>query len=94
MKIPKHIMLISVFIIAAFSMLITTNWIKNKHENSKHLKITNQSFLKYQKTNSKTIAEENWSQKKQKVKGVLKADAPDKFAEIQVEMRTARDENK
>ena len=94
MKIPKHTMLISIFVIAAFSMLITTNWIENRHENSKQLKITNQSFLKYQKANSEAIGKENWSQKKQKVKGILKTDAPDKFAEIQLKMRTARDEDK
>ncbi|VAX28834.1 Glycosyl hydrolase, BNR repeat precursor, partial [hydrothermal vent metagenome] len=94
MKILKHIMLISVFAIATFSMLITTNWIENKQTKSEHLKITDQNFMKYQKTNGEAIAKENWSQKKQKVKGVLEADAPDKFAEIQVKMRTARDENK
>ncbi len=93
MKISKHIVLLSFFVIATFSMLITNTWIV-KNSNDIVTKVTNRSFLKYKETNNKPIAKEFWSEKKRKVKGVFKADAPDKFAEYQTKIRTARDEDK
>lgn len=94
MKTQKIKMLTSLFVIAALSMLITLNWIESNSESKKTVNSTNQNFLKYQKTNNKAVAKENWSQKKQRVKGILKADAPDKFVEAHVQMRTAKNEIK
>jgi photosystem II stability/assembly factor-like uncharacterized protein len=68
-------------------MFVTNNWITEK--TSVDVKFKQRSFLKTTKTNGKAIAKDNWSQKKQKVQGVLKMDSPDKFSELHTKLRTA-----
>jgi len=52
------------------------------------------SYSKINKTSLQLVSTENWSQKKQRIKGTAKADAPDKFAELHAQIRTAPDETK
>lgn len=78
---------VPVIIFALATLFLANNQISGNDTDTK--KSGKQSFLKMQKTDGKAVSKENWSQKKLKVKGVLKSDSPDKFDEIQKRIRTA-----
>ncbi len=87
MKTLEIRMLASVLIVAIVTIIATSYWVpkeRNKSISSKSI-----SFLKMKKNDKKGIDKDNWSQKKLKIKGVLKADSPDKFDELHSKIRTA-----
>ena len=87
MKIRKFEMLASVVVVAVATIIATTYW--TPKERNKLISSKSISFLKMKKNDKKGIAKDNWSQKKLKVKSVLKADSPDKFDELHSKIRTA-----
>ncbi len=92
MKTQKFTFLISFVVVTAFTMLLISNWIVEDSNNSRSEK--KGSTLRIAKTNAKVVNSENWSQKKQRVKGIAKADSPDKFEELHAQIRTAPGETK
>ena len=87
MKTQKFTFLISFLVITAMSLVVTSNWLEEKTNSFTKKEI--ETYSKIKKTNTKVVSSENWSQKKQRVKGIAKTDAPDKFAEVHAKIRTA-----
>ena len=92
MKTRKFTLLISFVVVTAFTILLVSNLIVEDSNNSTSAK--KGSNLRIAKTNAKVVGSENWSQKKQRVKGIAKADSPDKFEELHAKIRTAPGETK
>jgi photosystem II stability/assembly factor-like uncharacterized protein len=87
LKTQKLKVLTSVIVIATLTILVTSNWITE--ENNVTTKSKQLSFQKTKLNNGKYSSKDNWSQKKQKVKGIIKTDSPDKFDELHAKIRTA-----
>ncbi|MCF6268516.1 MAG: T9SS type A sorting domain-containing protein [Melioribacteraceae bacterium] len=92
MKTQKITLAISFVVVTAFAMLLTSNWMVDDVNN--FTKEKKEGYSKVTKTKVGAVGTENWSQKKQRVKGTAKFDAPDKFAELHAKIRTAPGETK
>ncbi len=85
------------FLMFAIAILTFQLFLKDIESNKKLSLSSNddsRNYLKDQKSNKNAFGKDVWSQKKQRVKGVMKSDSPDKFAEIHTQLRTAADETK
>ncbi len=87
MKVRSLKILVSVIVIALVTMFTISNLLTE--ESSKRINSNQISFLKMKKCDVNGISKVNWSQKKQKTKGVIKTDSPDKFYELHSKIRTA-----
>jgi len=87
LKTQKLKILVSAIVIVAATMFISNNWLSEKDSDVN--KSDQISLLNKKNTDPKVVSKENWSQKKQKVKGEMKFDSPDKYDEIHTKIRTA-----
>ena len=92
MKTQKLKLIFSFAVVTLFTLVAVSNWMMDEVRISEKMESNNHS----KKINKKSmvVGTEIWSQKKQRVKGVAKADAPDKFSEMHVQIRTAPGEQK